>query len=266
MDAGTPLDAEAAPPAPQRVSPPPPGWLFAVLTTAVLAVVLFVADIVVTVGGLVYLGYQEGLAHGPDAALARFLEMHTADLAHKMLSNGNVIACMSVAGLAVGWATAWLFSALKRQRLRDLLGIADPGGSALVVWTFISMVMAWLTGVFVGAMDEDNQWWVDAGRSAHPAWMVAGMVIAAPMLEEGVFRGWLFGPLSRSHLGTTATVLVTAAAWTALHSQYGFPMQAALFVDGVMLGVARARTGSMVTPLVMHVAWNLFSSLPFLLK
>jgi len=45
-------------------------------------------------------------------------------------------------------------------------------------------------------------------------------VVFAPLFEEGFFRGFLFVGFKQSRLGSFGTILITSAAWAALHIQY----------------------------------------------
>ena len=102
------------------------------------------------------------------------------------------------------------------------------------------------------------QWWLDAYASAvAPLLLVSAVVLAAPVFEEVLWRGLVFGGWSLTRLGSTGTILLTAALWTALHAQYDAYDLAQVFVFGILLGFARHRTGSLLVPIAMHAANNL---------
>src|SRR4029450_1906359 len=54
-------------------------------------------------------------------------------------------------------------------------------------------------------------------------------------------------------LGAGPTVGVTALLFTTAHVQYGAPELIQVFLDGVLFGLARLRTGSTRVPFCMHV-------------
>jgi hypothetical protein len=56
-------------------------------------------------------------------------------------------------------------------------------------------------------------------------------------------------------------VLVTAGLWALMHIQYDAYGIATIFCLGVLLGFARARTGSLLVPLALHSVANLVATL-----
>jgi uncharacterized protein len=95
--------------------------------------------------------------------------------------------------------------------------------------------------------------------------MAAFGISIAPLMEELFFRGFLYPVLAR-RMGMWAGVLLTGAAFAALHeSQLGHAWAPVmlLFVVGVVLTLARARTGSVAAGFLIHVGYNLmlFASL-----
>ena len=82
------------------------------------------------------------------------------------------------------------------------------------------------------------------------------VVVAAPLFEELFFRGFVFEGLRYSRLGPIGAILVTALAWALLHLQYDAFDDAIVFVMGVLLGVARLRTGSTRATYALHALWN----------
>ncbi|BBO80512.1 hypothetical protein DSCO28_10780 [Desulfosarcina ovata subsp. sediminis] len=84
----------------------------------------------------------------------------------------------------------------------------------------------------------------------------------APVAEEIVFRGLIFGYLRR--WGTVAAVLISTAVFAAFHT--GTTVPVTQIVGGIVFAVAYHVSGSLLSPIVIHVLGNLaiFSlSLPF---
>ncbi|HEY8129454.1 MAG TPA: CPBP family intramembrane glutamic endopeptidase [Hyphomicrobium sp.] len=80
--------------------------------------------------------------------------------------------------------------------------------------------------------------------------------IGAPLAEECLFRGLLFGVLRRSPFGFSGAALVTAVTWAALHANYSGYGLAAITLIGLYLAWLRERTGSLLTPIVCHSTYN----------
>jgi len=78
----------------------------------------------------------------------------------------------------------------------------------------------------------------------------------APIFEELSFRGFLFEGLRRSWLGDSGTILVTSLVWAVIHTQYQLVYVLQIFALGLLLGAARLRTGSIVTPIAMHALFS----------
>ena len=83
-------------------------------------------------------------------------------------------------------------------------------------------------------------------------------VLFAPVIEEMVFRGFLYKAVERSN-GTLFAVLVTSVVFSLPHaSQYGWHWQNLLLLTyvGLIFGTVRARTGSVVPSTLLHVGYN----------
>jgi CAAX protease family protein len=86
-------------------------------------------------------------------------------------------------------------------------------------------------------------------------------IVFAPLFEELFFRGFVQPLLSRTW-GTVAGIVVTAALFGALHGvEYSWVWQYTVFISlvGVVLGLVRARTGSIIPSTVMHGFFNAVS-------
>jgi hypothetical protein len=83
-------------------------------------------------------------------------------------------------------------------------------------------------------------------------------VLAAPAIEEVVFRGFLYAAVERSH-GALLAVLLTSSVFSLLHaSQYGWRWQNLLLLTyvGLIFGVVQARTQSVVPSTLLHAGYN----------
>ncbi len=90
-------------------------------------------------------------------------------------------------------------------------------------------------------------------------WLMA--VVFAPLFEEILFRGFLFEGFLRSQAGLGGALLFTSAFWAVLHIQYGIMEIAGIFVLGIIIGIARYRTGSLWSAFLMHAVFNLVSTI-----
>jgi len=141
---------------------------------------------------------------------------------------------------------------------RDELGLVRPPvGLSLL---FLAIYLAWMF-----ASDTVLHWrgpwdwrpWVEAPLPAS-AMRVLAVCLLGPIAEELIFRGWFFG-LVQKRFGTAPTILVTAVGWALLHFSYSWRVILVIAVDGILLGVARWRTGSVFAPIVMHALYNLYA-------
>ena len=86
-------------------------------------------------------------------------------------------------------------------------------------------------------------------------------IVAAPLFEEMMFRGFLQPLVSRT-LGPVLGILLTAVLFGGLHaSEYEFAWQyvAAITIVGLALGILRAKTDSTLPGTVMHGCFNAVS-------
>jgi uncharacterized protein len=133
-------------------------------------------------------------------------------------------------------------------------------------------VLAWLAGgtAFVGMGDLFFQFqgWpivspniVEQFRSpGHIPFLLLSAVFIGPLSEEIFFRGLLFTAVMRTRLGVTGATVITTLLWAALHLQQPSYQYVVLFFSGVLLSVARLRTGSLYVCIALHAMFNLISS------
>jgi len=156
-------------------------------------------------------------------------------------------------------ACVFVVARLRRLSWREDLGLIRPPAGESALW--IAVYVAWmlLTDRLIGWRGPwDFTVWVQSPLIVNVLRVLA-VSFLGPIGEELTFRGFLYGRLARTRLGVVGTIVVLAAAWAAIHTDYSLPVVLVIFVSGLLLGVARYRTGSVLLPIAMHVVWNLYA-------
>lgn len=108
--------------------------------------------------------------------------------------------------------------------------------------------------------------YLQAGASA---WALAlATVIAAPLAEEILFRGWMQPMIIARGVPTVLAILISALFFGLVHMFDGLQVMAYTFFLGIALGVLRQWTGRLAAPVIAHMlnnAWALFGA-PFVLQ
>ena len=108
---------------------------------------------------------------------------------------------------------------------------------------------------------------IDIYNSTDYLWLLfIAVVLAAPIFEELIFRGFIFKGLKHSPLGAIGTIIITSILFTLIHAgQYDFTVLAVLFPLAVILGLARYRSGGLYLPIYLpiylHFMNNFYSSI-----
>ena len=137
-----------------------------------------------------------------------------------------------------------------------------PGGVATLIASMIALVaLASAYGAVVFTVDRaalvaDVKPFVELMRTRTWWLMLIAAAVGAPLAEEFLFRGFLFGVLRASPVGLAGAMLVTATFWAALHAQYSLYGLGAIFLIGVYLGWLRHKTGSLIAPMACHGVYN----------
>jgi membrane protease YdiL (CAAX protease family) len=157
-----------------------------------------------------------------------------------------------------------------RRRSLETLGLRPPDGwmglvaVAVLYLSFLiplgCLAWAWMrlleTAGYVPTMQPAVQLYIEArGRGD---WiglgiLALGAVAVAPVVEEVLFRGFLFGAL-RERIGPKAGAVAASAIFAAFHV---YPeVVVPIFFVGLVLNLVYLRTGSLVHPILFHVLFN----------
>ncbi|OUJ70417.1 CPBP family intramembrane glutamic endopeptidase [Hymenobacter crusticola] len=139
------------------------------------------------------------------------------------------------------------------------LGLVRPPTKPLVGWVLLALgwmlatdyVLHW-RGAFDFSPWQAQPLWVSLAR-------VLGVGLVGPVAEELVVRGLVFSRLRQAGFAAIVVILLTAAGWSLLHLDYSPAVIFVIFIEGVLLGAARQYTGSLLVPILMHIAWNLYA-------
>ncbi len=227
-----------------------PPWGF--WPTMGLSVVVFLVFVGVSVAILFAIGGAYS-ANNPNADIEDFL---------KAAATNGFVAFLGIS-LAAPLCTGLVLLLIKLKATlpaKEYLCLVPVGARTALIW------FAFLALVLIGS----DLLTYSLGRPIVPEIMVElyrtshfvalswfAIVFAGPIFEEVFFRGFMFRGIQASALGSGGAILITAFTWAAMHIQYDAYGLATIFVLGILLGFARAVTGSLYLTTAMHMVTNL---------
>lgn len=177
--------------------------------------------------------------------------------------DGDVLALATLVSLPLSVGLCMLFVRLRAgPRLCNYLALSEfrwrDFGIGLAAVIALELLTSWLEWRL---QIPPNKIMLHIYQSAkHPVFLCAAIILAAPVQEEVLFRGFLFTGLARSRLGWSGASLITSVAWMCLHIQYETIGLLNIFALGLVFGWVRHRCGSLWPTLLLHIAVNLVAS------
>jgi CAAX protease family protein len=190
-------------------------------------------------------------------------EINQEELIESVISNGFYL---SVGVIVSAWIGVLVIAAIVLLRkgisLKEYLAIKKMPFKVYASWLLFSLIFlfAW-QGLSLVWEPPNTDWMAKAYQTAEylPLFWFA-LVVAAPLIEELFFRGFLFEGLRDSWMGSTGAVLVTSLAWAAIHMQYEMFQMVIIGTLGILLGIAKVKTRSLYIPIAMHSFNNLIAT------
>lgn len=96
------------------------------------------------------------------------------------------------------------------------------------------------------------------GTRTDVLWLMAFGILVAPLVEETIFRGFLYPVFARAW-GIPAGIIVTGVLFGGVHAAQlwpAYPQIALLVLVGIILTFARARSGTVLASWLIHVSYN----------
>jgi uncharacterized protein len=180
-------------------------------------------------------------------------------------SHGLTMSLIAIAAVPAELSVVWLAAKLARCRFTDYLALTMPRGRDVllgIACLFVLLPFIDLTSYLTGRALVPP-FVVEMYRSARDSGtlplLAIALVIAAPVAEELVFRGFLYRGLAASRVGVVGAILISSALWAGMHIQYELFFIAHIFLIGLVLGWWRWKSGSTTLTLIMHGLINLGS-------
>lgn len=182
----------------------------------------------------------------------------TAEEIKAVASHGAMIAAATIGAMPAAVAVLALAARLARCKVADYLALHWPSRDDLVLGLIILAVLlplgdftSWMTG-----RDIVPAFVIEAYKTARASHTVVifvlALVVAAPLMEELLFRGFLLPGYAASKLGPIGAIALTSIAWAAMHIQYETFYVVQIFILGCVFGWLRLRSGSTTLTLILH--------------
>lgn len=191
------------------------------------------------------------------------LALAALEAAGGMAVEWQMLAALGVSqGVSV--ALVWWGAGLSRVGRATLLALRPPvqGWRAYAGGYLAMLVLFGVLSALMWAIDPKRvlgDLTVYAGLVRSEAWWLAVLVIVigAPVMEELMFRGFLFPALAKGPFGLGGAAVASSAAWAALHAGYSVMGLIEVFAVGLYFTWLLLRTGSLWVPMFCHAAYNL---------
>jgi len=154
---------------------------------------------------------------------------------------------------------------LKRgSKLKHYLGLIRPNGSQLLRWAMVTMGFCVAFDLMSILLKRPilPEFMTKAYVSIGSPWILwLAVIVASPLFEELFFRGFIIKGLAESRLRWQGAVLISSGLWSLIHLQYNSYEQVFVFMLGLILGVARVKTGSTLLTFLLHSLVNLAATI-----
>jgi len=211
---------------------------------------LFLPQIILSFAFGIFYGVQQGDNFTPESFEAWFATIPVL-LTLSLISPLITLPLLMKATDAKDWSARfnfWSIKAVNRQKSIKWLVVG------LVFWGLSSLI-----GEFLNIPVE--QFMLDV-KSANNSFTLLALILTAvcfviPVMEELVFRGWMFSKISLTKLGNLGALIITSVIFTLVHSQYenGITL-AMIFALGMLLGFVRFKSNNVSYSVLIHMLFN----------
>ncbi len=188
-----------------------------------------------------------------------WLEVANNTSANQSELKALIMTCAIIGGGIIGILSTVVVASKCQLRLVSDLGFLKVRASltiyfvvAAVIFNVLILYFTKKTGWQSGQIMSE---FLQIGASSLLTW--CAVVVIAPLFEELLFRGYMFHTLESTVTGTVGAIVIPNAVWMLMHiSQYTLFGLLLIFAAGLLFSWARWKTGSIITSLLMHSAFN----------
>lgn len=144
------------------------------------------------------------------------------------------------------------------QSWHEAIDLKQVPAKQLMRWTGIWLLFWAFAVLFYRLLAAEADPFLQAINGTRHLGLTLASLLLAPVMEELVFRAGGFRLWRRSRLGLYGTLFLTSLLFMLIHiQQYSRLLLMLTFCFGILLGLAKERTGSLLTPLMLHGLNNL---------
>jgi len=203
--------------------------------------------------GAIFIGIQSGISY----LYYRFTQQGAA--IDTMPLSGLLVSLATISTTIVCGALIVYLASKTRVAIRDYLALKSLSLVQVMLWLAALLVFSYLSNVVASYFEHDvgSNFAQDLYQNAGNIYLLAfAIVFAAPVFEELFFRGFIYRGFADSRLGVAGAIVITALLWTLLHGQYDWYTKINIFALGILFGIARFKSGSILSSLLMHMLMN----------
>ena len=179
--------------------------------------------------------------------------------------DGVAVTLVIVVSTPVQVALLVLFAQRAGGLASDYLGWIWPrrsevtfGIAATIAVIVVTNLVSWLLGRGLVTQFQSDIYRTAAAAGWLPMlWLWFAVVVATPIGEETLFRGFLFRGWLRTPRDVWPVIILSALLFALIHVQYDWYVTGQVFVFGVLFGWMRWATGSTLLTILLHGVINL---------
>lgn len=160
---------------------------------------------------------------------------------------------VGVPWLTFGWRSSLELLGITRGIRWIDIGLALSG---LVLYFVLATLVMWLVGVFVPQVNltEAQETGITSPLGLERIFVFLLFVIIGPIMEELIFRGYLYGVLRKHGVSFILTTIIVSILFGAAHGQWNVGINVAVL--SVMMCIGREITGTIWPAILIHMLKN----------
>ncbi len=194
-------------------------------------------------------------------------QLDIVEFARSFESSSNFLVVMGIESAILNIGLVLLFSKIRKNiTIRQYLYLRSAGQKQFIKWSLILLLYAVIVelmnfGLTFTGRPIISEFIVHTYTSvSFKSVLLFAVLIAAPIGEELLFRGFMFRGIENSRIGPIGAAIITSLLWSVMHPQYDVIIIASTFVIGLLLSWSLVKTKSIYVPIVLHALWNLIAT------